>query len=259
MRIKFLFLILAMACLAVQPMLAQHVLTNSDILDLTKAKIPDNLIVDEIHESKCDFSMAPDELIKLRKAGVSDVVLGAMLKAGKEKSSSKTTAPNAANTSPKLDVGVYYMKGSTWANLPPEVVNWKTGGVLKSMATMNIVKGDVNGDIHGSTSPTSVTLPVQFLFVVPEGTYITEYQLIHLHTHSNRRAFRTVTGGVFHASGGATRDVIPFKSEKVGSRTFKVTINDLGSGEYGFLPPGNNATRQAMSSLGAMYTFHIAE
>ena len=144
-------------------------------------------------------------------------------------------------------------------HLPPEVVNWKTGGVLKSMATIHIVKGDINSDIRGKDSPTSLAMPEKFLFVVPEGTYITEYLLIHLHQHSNRRAFRTVTGGVFHVSGGATRDVVPFRSETVGSRTFEVTIDHLGSGEYGFLPPGNNASRQAMSSLGSMYTFHATE
>ena len=30
------------------------------------------------------------------------------------------------------EVGVYYMKSDAWADLPPEVVNFKTGGVLKS-------------------------------------------------------------------------------------------------------------------------------
>lgn len=182
-----------------------------------------------------------------------------MVKAGKANSASKSPAPAVGKNTPTLDVGVYYRKNSSWVTLPPEVVNWKTGGVLKSMATMHIVKGDINGDIRGKHSHTSITMPEKFLFVVPEGTYITEYQLIHLHRHSNRRAFRTVTGGVFHVSGGATRDVVPFRSEKVGSRMFEVTINQLDSGEYGFLPPGNNASRQAMSSLGAMYTFDVTE
>lgn len=261
MRTKIPLLFLALVFLGIQPMLAQHVLTNSDILDLVKAKIPDSLIVDEIHRSKCDFSTTPSELIKLTKAGVSNAVLAAMIDAGKATSAaaSQPSNPVPATTAPALDVGVYYRKDGSWISLPPEVVNWKTGGVLKSMATMHIVKGDINGDIRGKDSPTSITTPERFLFVVPEGTYITEYQLIHLHQHSNRRAFRTVTGGVFHASGGATRDVIPFGNKKIGNRTFEVTIDHLERGEYGFLPPGNNATRQAMSSLGAMYTFHVTE
>lgn len=42
---------------------------------------------------------------------------------------------------------------------------------------------------------------------------------------------RKSTERVFHISGGATRDVIPFQSEKGGSRTFEVTIDHLDSGE----------------------------
>ena len=259
MRTKIPLLLLALFSIGIQPMRAEHILTNSDIIDLVKAKIPDSVIVDEIQRSKCDFSTAPQDLISLKKAGVSDAVLGAMVKAGEANPAPIAPAPAAANNAPTLDVGVYYRKNGSWVTLPPEVVNWKTGGVLKGMATMHIVKGDINGDIRGKDSPTSVATPEKFLFVVPEGTYITEYQLIHLHQHSNRRAFRTVTGGVFHVSGGATRDVLPFRSEKVGSRTFEVTLAHLEGGEYGFLPPGNNASRQAMSSLGAMYTFHVVE
>lgn len=259
MRTRIPLLLLALLLTGIQPMRAEHILTNSDIIDLVKAKIPDSVIVDEIQRSKCNFTTAPQDLINLKKAGVSDALLGAMVKAGEVSPATKTPVIAAANHSATLDVGVYYRKNSSWVTLPPEVVNWKTGGVLKSMATINIVKGDINGDVRGKDSPTSLATPEKFLFVVPEGTYITEYQLIHLHQHSNRRAFRTVTGGVFHVSGGATRDVVPFRSEKVGSRTFEVTIDHLDSGEYGFLPPGNNASRQAMSSLGSMYTFHVTE
>ena len=259
MRTKIPLLLLALFSIGIQPIRAEHILTNSDIIDLVQAKIPDSVIVDEIQRSKCSFSTAPQDLIALKKAGVSDDVLGAMVKAREANPAPMASPPAATSNTPMLDVGVYYRKNSSWVTLPPEVVNWKTGGVLKSMATMNIVKGDLNGDIRGKDSTTSITTPEKFLFVVPEGRYITEYQLIHLHKHSNLRAFRTVTGGVFHASGGATRDVVPFKSEKVGSRTFEVTIDHLDSGEYGFLPPGNNASRQAMSSLGSMYTFQVVE
>ena len=47
-----------------------------------------------------------------------------------------------------------------------------------------------------------------------------------------------VTGGVVHASGGAERTAIVFTPEKVSSRTWRIRLNDLERGEYGFLPPG---------------------
>lgn len=252
MRKISLFPFLFFALLGLQPALAQQPLTNADIIKMAKAKLPDAVIIAEIKKSKCECLTTPDALINLKEAGVSDAVLEAMTGA-------RSAPAGVQSEAPARDIGVYYRKAGDWTTVPPEVVNWKTGGVLKSMATVHIVKGDINGEVRGKDSPTAVATPAEFLFVVPQGAYITEYQLIHLHEHGNRREFRTVTGGVLHVSGGATRDVIPFTGKEVRDRTFRVTIEHLDTGEYGFLPPGNNATRQAMSSLGAMYTFHVIE
>lgn len=251
----------ALSCLAALALFfgsvafAQHVLTNKDILDMTKAKLSDAVIIGEIHKSPCKFSTSPDDLIALKEAGVSDAVIAAMTEAGANPSG--PAAPTAQ--SPTRDIGVYYKRGESWVTVPPEVVDWKTGGFLKSTFTLNVVKGDINGEIHGGHSPTDVALPATFLVVVPEGAYITEYQLIHLHANKHAREFRTVTGGVFHVSGGATRDVLPFKSKETMDRTFLVTLDDLKKGEYGFLPAAASPTRQQMATMGAMYTFRVIE
>ena len=42
-------------------------------------------------------------------------------------------------------VGVYYKdKRGSWQEVNTEVVNFKTGGVLKQVASIGIVKGDLN-------------------------------------------------------------------------------------------------------------------
>ena len=43
-----------------------------------------------------------------------------------------------------LDVGIYIAHGPDWMELPVEIVNWKTGGVVKQVLTDGIVKGDLN-------------------------------------------------------------------------------------------------------------------
>jgi hypothetical protein len=140
----------------------------------------------------------------------------------------------------------------------PEVVNWKTGGVLKSIGTAGIVKGDVNGHINGGHSRNSAASPVEVFIYAPEGVAITEYQLLHLREHNEAREFRTVTGGVMHVSGGATRDIIPFESKKTANRMYKVVLPNLGAGEYGFLPPGAFGSASS-ASIGKMYTFRLIE
>ena len=119
---------------------------------------------------------------------------------------------------------MYYLKGDQWADLHPEVVNFKTGGVLKSIGTAGIVKGDVNGHVNGEHSTTQLKTPVTLLVYVHEGVDITEYQLLRLWESKDAREFRTVTGGVMHVSGGATRDLMTFEGKKVAPRTYQVLL-----------------------------------
>jgi hypothetical protein len=95
--------------------------------------------------------------------------------------------------------------------------------------------------------------------VVPEGVAITEWQLLRFHPHADNREFRTVTGGVFHVSGGATRDLMPFDGKKIATRSYAVSfLRGSGAGEYGFLPPGAFASINA-ASAGKLYSFRIVE
>jgi hypothetical protein len=92
----------------------------------------------------------------------------------------------------------------------------------------------------------------------PEGSGITEYQLVRMHQHSTAREFRTVTGGIFHVSGGAKRDELDFDSNQIGGRSYLVRLAALGSGEYGVLSPGGyNGGTNASAQLGRMYTFSV--
>jgi hypothetical protein len=171
----------------------------------------------------------------------------------------KPAAAPAAEAWPS-DIGIYYKKKGQWAEILPEIVNWKTGGVLKSVATVGIMKGDLNGHLVGPHSRNDVNTPLEFTIVAPEGTAITEYQLLRLRTNGNNREFRTVTGGVMHVQSGATRDVVSFDGKKVSSRVYSVLLPlEIGVGEYGFLPPGASSSTNAAGSAGKLYTFRVVE
>lgn len=260
MRVTWALLVFALV------LAAQDVLDNNSILKMVKAGLGEGVIVSMIQSQPGKYSLATDDLVKLKQQGVSDKIMAAMV----NKNSGAPVAPTAAASATPavesntgdlpqgMDIGVYYKKAGKWEEMLPEVVNWKTGGVLKSMASAGIVKGDVNGHIPGANSRNSLTSPVEAVIYVPEGVAITEYQLLHLHDKSDSREFRTVTGGVMHVSGGATRDVIPFEGKKVASRVFKVLLPNLGAGEYGFLPPGAFGAASS-ASMGKIYTFRLVE
>jgi hypothetical protein len=238
--------------------LAQQTLSNDSVLKLVKAGMGDDLIVNMINSQPGSFALAADDVVALKAGGASDKVIGAMLlkNAGGAPVQAKSPAPAAGLVN---EIGVYYKKGDTWIDLEPEVVNFKTGGVLKAIATEGIVKGDVNGHINGAESKTQLKTPVEILIYAPEGVAATEYQLLHLHESGKSREFRTMTGGVFHQSGGATRDAVEFQAKKIAPRTYSLTLSSLKSGEYGIFPPSSSDATGASGRLGKLYTFHVIE
>ena len=158
------------------------------------------------------------------------------------------------------EVGVYYKdKAGAWTALMPEIVNFKTGGVMKKFVSSGIIKGDVNGHVNGKHAKAELTFPVELAIYVPEGTAITEYQLLRLRESGDAREFRSVTGGVVHASGGATRDSVDFNSTKLAPRVYQITLESaLGKGEFGLLPPGSTGSSN-MASSGKIYSVSILE
>jgi hypothetical protein len=251
-------LLLAAGGLAI--VLAQETLTNESIIKMVKAGLSDDVIVNVVNLQPGKYSLSADALIALKNANVSPRVMTAMM----NKSQGGTLAepppppplaadPQAQQPPPVNEIGVYYKKAGAWADVEPEVVNWKTGGVLKSIGSAGIVKGDVNGHLNGQHSPNSVKTPLEFLIYVPEGVAITEYQLLRLRDQKEAREFRTVTGGVLHVSGGATRD------KKIAPRTYVVVLPNISTGEYGFLPPGAAVSSHASATLGKIYSFRVLE
>jgi hypothetical protein len=274
-RKLFISVILAIAFGVVA--LAQTTLTNETIIKMAKAGLSDDVIISTITSQPGKYATTPDDLIGLKGAGVSDRVIGVMVErmvainsaapapatpapsaAAPSTPAAPAAAPGGTPASPQ-EVGVYFLKGETWADLHPEVVNFKTGGVLKTIGTAGIVKGDVNGHINGEHSTTHLKTPVTLLVYTHEGVDITEYQLLRLRESKDAREFRTVTGGVMHVSGGATRDLLPFESKKIAPRTYQILLPNIGSGDFGLLPPAASDATSSSGRIGKIYSFRVIE
>jgi hypothetical protein len=231
-------------------------LTNDSVLKLAKAGMGDDTIINMINTQASTFSLSADDLIALKTGGVSDKVISAMVV---KKSGGAPAGLTTTTVVPVHEIGVYYKSGDAWMDMEPEVVTFKSGGVLKSIATDGIVKGDMNGHIKGAHSKVKIDTPVEILIYAPEGVAAAEYQLLLLHQSGDAREFRTITGGVFHKSGGASRDAIEFEAKKTAPRTYSLTLSKLKSGEYGLLPPSSGDATGSTGRLGKLYTFHVIE
>ncbi len=96
MEIKIAVLLL---CLTVPPFAfgqaAAHEIANSDVISMTKAGIGDQTIILAIQHGPAKFDTSPQALIALKRAGVSDKVLNAILSVPKEADSkSKDSRPH---------------------------------------------------------------------------------------------------------------------------------------------------------------------
>jgi hypothetical protein len=235
-------------------------LSNQDVLDMVSLGLGDDVILEKIKSApETDFATDLESLKALKAAKVSDPVIRVMInpKAASAPAAPSAAAPAAANPDVPEDIGVYIRVRGKLAEVTPEVVGWKTGGVLKSMATYGVTKGHVNGTIQGPKSALQVGNDAEFIVKCPEGTAVTEYQLLRLDMKGDRREFRAMTGGIMHQSGGAEKNAEKFDYEKIAPRVFKIKLPPLKKGEFGILPPGS--TSGNVASSGKLYTFGVIE
>lgn len=262
--------VLAALFLALYPLLvAQQPLNNDAVIKMAAAGLSDDVIITSINSNPGAYDTSTEGLIALKKAKISDKVVSAIIvksAGGGTSGAQAAVAPGGLSGSGLFavpagvdSVGVYYQDPSgAWQEVPAEVVNFKTGGALKHIASVGIVKEDMNGDIAGNRSRLVVKFPASFILYVPEGTSPGEYQLLRLRVNPDNREFRSVTGGVVHESGGASSAAVDFSPKKLAPRVYQITVGaEAGKGEYGFLPPQDSGSGKSMASSGKIYTFSL--
>ncbi|QNI36155.1 hypothetical protein [Edaphobacter albus] len=236
-------------------------LTNSSIIRMASAGLSDDLILQAISAQPGQYTTDADALVDLKDSGVSERVITAMINKGRKRiapeGTSTTSDPPPAPVSEVNDIGAYYKdRNGTWQPLQTEVVHIKSGGWLKSTATHGIIKQDRNGHLNGRESKLALQAPVEILVYAAPSVDIAEYDFIRFRINSDNREFRALTGGVFHSTGGAQRDEVPFHPERVAPRTWRFTVDhSVGGGEFGILPPGTGN----VTNGGKIYTFAITE
>jgi hypothetical protein len=280
MRAKCALLLAAILLLAAGQAFSQSgkPLSNDDVVQMVKGGFDANTTIAAIEAGGTNFDTSVQALMALKAAGVSEKIISAMLAATKKKAeAAKTAAPAApaAATAPNPDVpedvGVYVKLKGALSEVYAEIVDWKSGGVGKSMLSMGFSKGHVNAVVNGPKSKLQLGTPMELVIRCTEGVTPSEYMLLKLDEKSDRREFRAVTGGVYHSSGGAEKNAIKFDFQKIAPRTYKVILTGLKKGEYGFLPPGGGsvgavgggASGQTVQGgsmqSGKLYTFGVME
>jgi hypothetical protein len=255
-------------------------LTNQDIIDMTSLGLSEEIIVSKIRSANgtdgVKFDTSVDSLQTLKAAKVSDAVIKAMISPPPPSPTPITVASAPVSADPNLppaEVGVYWRDGSTFTFIEGRAISQaKVGGRIGSFVTYGMRGQHWDAYLAGSLSSNHVKdrRPV-FYFYVPEGASAADYVLIKLDKKGDRRQFQIGSfGGMKGGESGVKKEKqVPVRSEHVGTRTYKVTLDhDLAPGEYAFfMGTGQQATMASGqisagsggSATGRVFDFNIPD
>jgi len=218
--------------------LAQEVLTNDSVIQMVKAGLPEAVVIAKIKSTSTKFDLKTDSLVSLKKAGISDKVLEAMVAAGSGAAPS-TAAATPAPPAPALAAGalktqdvIYQLVGGKFVELFATSANLETNMAFFQSKSEVVVEG------KKAQYRTSDKQPV-FL-----STYSsTDAPLVRLKPgddHNDRNL--KIGSGAFMPFGGTQKmgvrneDKVPVTIERDPRGFYKVTPSAaLPPGEYGFI------------------------
>ena len=215
--------------------LAQEVLTNDSVVQMIKAGLPEAVVIAKIKSTATKFDLQTDSLVKLKKDGVSDKVLEAMVGAGQGSSTTAMPAPPqpamAAGALKNQDV-IYQLVGDKYVEMFPTAANLETN--------MAFFQSKSEVVLEGRKAKFRIT-DKQPVFLSTYST--TDAPLVKLKPgddHNDRNL--KIGGGAFHPFGGTQKmgvrqeDKIDLTIERDSRGFFRVTPSKpLPPGEYGFI------------------------
>jgi hypothetical protein len=218
--------------------IAQEVLTNDSVIQMVKAGLPEAVVIAKIKSTSSKFDLKTDSLVSLKKAGVTDKVLEAMVAAGSGAAPS-TAAATPAPPAPALAAGALKTQDVIYQLVAGKYVEmFATSANLETNMAFFQSKSEVVLEGKKAQYRTSEKQPV-FL-----STYSsTDAPLVKLKPgdeHNDRNL--KIGSGAFMPFGGTQKmgvrneDKIPVTIERDARGFYKVTPSAaLAPGEYGFI------------------------
>ena len=221
--------------------IAQEVLTNDSVVQMVKGGLPEAVVIAKIKSTPSKFDLKTDSLVNLKKAGVTDKILEAMVSAGSGGGAAapSTAAATPAPPAPALAAGalktqdvIYQLVGGKYVEMFATSANLETNMAFFQSKSEVVLEG------RKAQYRTSEKQPV-FL-----STYSsTDAPLVKLKPgdeHNDRNL--KIGSGAFMPFGGTQKmgvrneDKIAVSIERDPRGFYKVTPSAaLAPGEYGFI------------------------
>lgn len=265
-----------------QTLAQEEIMTNDEVVSLAKAGLSKTIIINKIRTSKTNFDLSTDGLIRLKKSGIDDDIVHAMLEAKSGKvmsisgSGSIAAGGGAANSDPNdpmspHDYGIYLFEEKDGAKkmtrLTPNVsAQNRTGGLFTSQMTYGIGKVKTKANLPGTAALLQVkdARPVFYFYLDAKSGGLNtssgipstpnEFALIRFNVRSDNREVTIAKANAFGGKGGLSDEyVMAFDAVDMGNGMFKIIPKgDLKNGEYGFYLI-NSGNSNANAAVGAKF------
>jgi hypothetical protein len=237
---------------------AQSPLTNSDIIHMFAFGISPAVIKATINKSKAGFDLSPEGLIQLKKSGLNDDIVMAMI----SKSNIALTAP-LRDSLHNMSSGIYYKSTDGYRSVDPGYLTNASskgfgGSLMKSFSNLVAFKKKaIISEAHSSLQIRD--LRPSYLFVLDYPTHNPEeFFLVRLRSTDSTRQiiYEKPTNGtgsiVFNDS-----LKIDFNIKKIENGYYEISpVHSLSTGEYGFV---YSAASHYAGTRYTIYDFSIVE
>lgn len=232
-------------------------LTLQDVIALTEMQLGDAAIIAKIEAESANFDLTTEQMIELKRRGVSSNVIAAMVRSGKDDTAAELSVvssdPNVSHPP-----GVYLLHGTVEKGRmeriePTSSSQLKTGGIWGYALTGGIAPASVKVSIPNAAARVASTSKPYFYFFFDESqkgatassfmgsaflaSSPADFNLVRLNSKKDRREARVGSMNIGGAKMGVMdKDRIRIEYELVRPGVYKVKAGDpLAPGEYGFL------------------------
>jgi len=188
---------------------------DARIIEMTHKGLGDDVIIARIKAGATKFSLSDDDLATLKKAGVSDSVVAAMIE------STQLTSPKVAIEGNPVEVRT--------------IGEQKVGGRLGHLATMGIKSVKNKAYLQGQHASVIASRKPVIDIQLPANDNIDNYIIVEMDDKGDRREIEmgSVGGTVGEKVGIRADRIVRTSATPVGGRRFRISpVKELKRGEY---------------------------
>jgi hypothetical protein len=258
MRFKMLLVatlaVCSAICMAPQTLNAQQTMNNDAVIKLVKAGLSEDLIISTINSQPGTYDTSTDGLIALKKAGISDKVVGAIVTKSFAPATPSSTASAANNPDDPAQVhapGIYILAAgldkivhlTKLDHIVPK--ESKSSGMMAMAFTYGIKKAHISAVIDGpkATVQTPEINPTFYAYIPEDNSTfggssisVKDFALVKFDVKGGQRQVNTASMGFGSVSTGVDEGARQgFSSQVVKPGIYKlILLKPLAAGEYAF-------------------------